>query len=430
MSGHTRLSSRIGWAEPGRDKNVLGDLRWLLDVLWGGSDLVRATVNEPLQSGFREIGRYAIIPGAARPRFLVPLGSPRAAWSSLRLYNTLRPPRTQWARALVAAAFRLGVGPALARHRVRVGVAENVAGTNLGRLLIEDHVKEVLGLEDVTMAIGVGRPGPNRKPVLQAIGADGSAAGYVKVGWNDFTRRLVRNEGRALRRLAAAPVAALHVPRLLHQGEWRGLELTIVSPLASDVRRYAPARRPPPLEVSRQIAALSGPGEKTLEETSWARGVLARLDAGSSAGVVDRGTVGRVRDFLRRHAQARLLFGAWHGDWVPWNLARLRGELVAWDWEHAADEVPVGFDPLHFHFHLAFVIDRMAPPEAVVRATAGSASALRALGVPDNYLELVSSLYVLEILARHIAAAAQGAGRNPRLLPSILEVATARMEEA
>jgi hypothetical protein len=37
----------------------------------------------------------------------------------------------------------------------------------------------------------------------------------------------------------------------------------------------------------------------------------------------------------------------WHGDWVPWNLARSRRGLVAWDWEYSEPGAPVGLDEVH-----------------------------------------------------------------------------------
>lgn len=38
----------------------------------------------------------------------------------------------------------------------------------------------------------------------------------------------------------------------------------------------------------------------------------------------------------------------WHGDFTPWNMARLGPDLLVWDWEHSAKSVPLGFDHLHF----------------------------------------------------------------------------------
>ena len=47
----------------------------------------------------------------------------------------------------------------------------------------------------------------------------------------------------------------------------------------------------------------------------------------------------------RRHA---LTFGAWHGDWAPWNMASTERGLLVWDWERFTSGVPLGFDALHY----------------------------------------------------------------------------------
>ncbi len=39
---------------------------------------------------------------------------------------------------------------------------------------------------------------------------------------------------------------------------------------------------------------------------------------------------------------------AWHGDWVPWNMARDGDQVLLWDWEHYEDDVLAGFDHLHY----------------------------------------------------------------------------------
>src|SRR5205823_2021204 len=43
-----------------------------------------------------------------------------------------------------------------------------------------------------------------------------------------------------------------------------------------------------------------------------------------------------------------LTFGAWHGDWSPWNMASTTGGLLVWDWERFGSGVPRGFDALHY----------------------------------------------------------------------------------
>ena len=74
-----------------------------------------------------------------------------------------------------------------------------------------------------------------------------------------------------------------------------------------------------------------------------------------------------------RPARRRLAFGAWHGDWTPWNMASTAGGLLVWDWERFATGVPVGFDALHYWLQ----IERRRPPPRPADGSADEPDALR-----------------------------------------------------
>src|SRR3546814_14132557 len=56
--------------------------------------------------------------------------------------------------------------------------------------------------------------------------------------------------------------------------------------------------------------------------------------------------------------------GVAHGDWGPWNLAVAAGELVVWDWEHAIDQAPLGFDLVHWAYQQRVVVQGEDPESA------------------------------------------------------------------
>ena len=53
------------------------------------------------------------------------------------------------------------------------------------------------------------------------------------------------------------------------------------------------------------------------------------------------------------HGGRERAWARWHGDWVPWNLARSGRGLVAWDWEYSEPGAPVGLDELHCIYQVA-----------------------------------------------------------------------------
>ena len=278
-----------------------------------------------------------VLPDLRRPRVLVPLSSGRAAAEAVRQYSDGMTQRARLAKAAVGLALASGALPWWLRRRgLVVAAAGPAAGTLLG-----DHVPAALGRSDLAAAIVLGPVRPNRKPVVQLIGGDGRPVGYMKVGWNDLTRRLVRAEADMLRRLAAADPRRFTVPDLLHQGEWEGLDITVSSALPHRLWRRGRRYALPPVATSGEIAALGGIEETTLGESGWWARLRSRLARSATPWPSARpggrpwsSTLERLKGLA---ARTRLVFGTWHGDWGPWNLRATPGRLLVWDWERSAD---------------------------------------------------------------------------------------------
>jgi hypothetical protein len=302
--------------------------------------------------------------------------------------------RARLAKAAVALALRSGALPWWLRRRGQVVAAAGPAeGTLLG-----DHVPAALGRDDLAAAIVLGPVRPNRKPVVQLIGRDGGAVGYMKVGWNDLTRRLVRAEAATLRRLAGAGPRTFTAPDLLHEGQWQGLDITISSALPHRLLRRGRRYALPSVATSREIAELGGVGKTTLGDSGWWAGLKARLAPIAEAGAA--AVLAPTLERLEGRASARLAVGTWHGDWGPWNLRATAGRLLVWDWERSADGVPLGFDLLHFGYQTALQGLGQPPEAAIATGRDRAAPHLAALGQAPGTEELLSDLYLLERLCR------------------------------
>jgi hypothetical protein len=413
-------------ADAARRGRPSGDLAWLVDLLWGpavAGGQVRVDTTASAPDGFVELERFAVVPSLARPRFLVPLASRRAAWASTSRYNALRPARVRALRAAVGTGMRLGLGQRMLRDRLHVFVAAGTAPERLAELEIGAHLRRALEAPGLVMGIGVRAPHPNRKPTLQLFHPGGEPAGYVKVGWSPLTRALVRTEVEALRACQANPPAGLAVPGLLLAGRWRDLELAVTAPLPTGVRRHRHAERPPAVEVTRRIAAMEGTRELPLATSPWWLGVRKLIDATANGDPGLAATLRGCADELERaHGAEPLVFGRWHGDWVPWNLAWEHGRLHAWDWEHSGPDAPLGFDLLHWHFQVAFVQRGRDAAEAAARCAELAAPELARLGLGPAAARALPRLYLLELYLRNDGMAAAGAGWNPRFHPRMLQV--------
>jgi len=376
------------------------ELEWLAEVLWGPTPEVQVVVG-PVPPTVAEGPRWGVLPDLRRPRVLVPLASRRAAAEAVRQYSDGMTQRARLAKAAVGLGLRSGALQWWLRRR---GLVLRAAGPLTGTLL-GDHVSAVLGRSDLAAAIVLGSVRPNRKPVVQLIGRDGQPVGYMKVGWNDLTRRLVRCEADTLRRLAAAGPATFTVPDLLHQGCWQGLDITISSALPHRLWRRGRRYAIPPLAVSREIAAMGGVEVAALRASPWWADLRRRLApvqqaVGVSGPRQGAGVLDATLERLEEQAANPLAFATWHGDWGPWNLRSTPERLLVWDWERCADGVPLGFDLLHFGFQTALQGLGQPPVTAAATGRDRAAPLLAELGQRAGMEELLLTLYLLERLAR------------------------------
>jgi hypothetical protein len=168
---------------------------------------------------------------------------------------------------------------------------------------------------------------------------------------------------------------------------------------------------------------MEGTRELPLASSPWWRGLRQRIAGVTTDDGETAATLLRCADELeRRHGAEPLVFGRWHGDWVPWNLAWEHRRPYAWDWEHSGADAPLGFDLLHWHFQVAFVGRGREAAEAAARCAELAAPELARLGVGPAAARALPRLYLLELYLRGYGMHAAGAGWNPRFHPSMLRV--------
>jgi hypothetical protein len=364
------------------------------------------------------IADYVVVPDARRPRLLVPSTSRRVAAAAVRRYAEPQSRSAKLKRDAVAAALRTGASGLLLRDRIRI--------TGPVRESIDGYLREALGRE-LSVSIHIGPARANRKPVLQLISADGKTFGFGKIGTGPLTRRLVRAETTALTALGTSGRTRLSVPRVLHAGQWRGMPVLVQSALPVWLprapltgRRLAAAM----LDIAGCCGYSSGP---LVGSAYWAelRGRLAAV-ADRPEGVA----LAAAAELMAGHAgQTGLTYGAWHGDWAPWNMANLADALLVWDWERFATGVPVGFDAVHHELQRRIQSgdDAAGAVEATVRR---AGDLLAPLGVPAEARELTALLYLVDLAARYLTDRQAEAGARLGVLGTwLLPVLIRRVEE-
>ncbi|GLY84919.1 hypothetical protein [Actinoallomurus iriomotensis] len=329
-------------------------------------------------SGTGAVREFAFLPNAERPRLLLPAGVPAAAAGALRRYSHDLGARQRVTRVLTTAAVRAGLADRALRDRLLVtGAGESV----------EDRLGALLG-RPVVVSVGLGSERANRKPILHALTPRGEPLAFVKVGDSPMARELITGEAAALGRLAERSFHGLRVPQVLHHGEWRGLDLLVLSPLPTGPLSFR-SRRDAPVAAMRELIGETRRGPLA-ESGFWSRfGDVPLEDLDQGKRLAD--AVGRIGE---TYGGDEVEFGAWHGDWTPWNMAWHRGAVQLWDWERYDPEVPAGLDLLHYRLQTGGGYDTWPDP-----------AILAPLGQTGRTAAITTELYVLELTRRYLVAA-------------------------
>jgi hypothetical protein len=412
-AAESREGSAHGVATPALD--------WLVETLWGMPSGVEVSPGRRRRRS-RAGDTFAVLPSAAHPRLLVPLGSRKAASNAVREYTTGKK-GIRFAKPLLTIGIRSGLVLPLLRDRVHISVAGDVPPAELRQLLLQEHLQEIFGRRDLEIAVKFDAPRPQRKPILHILGKDGAALGFAKVGWNDLTRPLIRNEARTLERLRPlrGRLREFDVPELIHAGRWRDLEIVIVAPVSFGARRRFLSRLP--LAATDEVAELSGTRRSALGLSPFWLHTRERIRATATA---EAGPVARLEDVAeeieRRYGDARLEFGSWHGDWVPWNMGHRDGRLYVWDWERSGELAPRGLDGVSFDYQAELGLRRTAPVPALDATLHRSARALPELNRAATDARLLLSLHLLEMALRFDEARTAGVDTADRKYLGALKV--------
>ena len=408
-------------------------LDWACRLLFGSSEHVMARRRgESAPAGFERAEAYLALPRAANPRLLVPLGSPAAAAAALARNHDATSQKARLAKAALGAGLRIGLTQRVA-DRIDVYADAALSPAERPQHLLTEHLRAIFGRRDVEMAVILGVPRLNRKPVLQVLAADGTVVGYVKAAWNDLTAGLVRNEARVLAHLAQVKPMTFVPPAFVAAGPWGELELIAASALPNAARPDPAQILDPPMAVIGEIAGLWGRSTARLADSPYWTGVRARLAAQGGSEKL----VGAVDWVEQRHGHETIAFGAWHGDFTPWNMARLpggtggpgeAGQTYLWDWERAA-EAPAGLDLLHFLFQGVCRFEGRTPADAIEACSPRLPALLARLDVPAESLAALWALYRLELLFRYDEARMTGVLARPsKIHEGILQIFDRDME--
>jgi hypothetical protein len=349
-------------------------------------------------------------PSSSRPYVLVPEQSPKSAAEALRRLGNPPSKGKRLAETLLAAGMATGLPLRILPGRLHLTVSNNGADPKSEGTLA-DHLRQVLGIDELSVAVILGHSRrPNRKPVLRLVTASGETIAFAKVGWNELSRQLIRNEAQVLRALASDPgrPKSFDVPHALHAGTWRGLELLVVSAAPRDHWLHDGPPINLPEAATQEVAELGVGVRATLGDSPfWRRTVerVNRTEAGSDTGHELRAAADRIE---QDDGDSELFFGRSHGDWTPWNMTVADGRLFVWDWERSEDDVPMGLDAAHFDFEVRAKIKGDPPDRAVRGSLLRARRPLERMGIDGSLAPLLARLHLIEMSLRFQEGQATG----------------------
>jgi hypothetical protein len=349
------------------------------------------------EAGWRTVEHYLVIPSAGRAKLLVPDRPRRSTAAALLSYQGLRPRPIRLARLAAGTAARLGAAPAGGNLLLQVRVGAPAPSTPL------TVSAEAVARPKATAAVGV-REGANAKATLQLF--DPEPVGFAKFAWEQQSARFVEVERSTLEEMAGH-TGPVRVPAVLAAGDWYGHPFLVTEPLAADVRRLGAGDGP----TAGELLALAPIVRTGLpKDTSHLRGLAGRLRGAYGP----RDLVGEALALLDRVesiAEPVPVVARWHGDLVPWNVARDGGgTLWVWDWETAEPDAVIGLDAVHWTLHAP----RRVTPELMARRVAERLPWLRRtvadMGADDRVAAVSVAVHALAMVDRGMALAGARGG--------------------
>jgi hypothetical protein len=375
----------------------------------------------------RLLHSYLAFPSARTARLLLPAESAAAAAAAVALRA---PPRKRAGRYLAyraaGLALRRGLAQRLLSSRVEL-FGPATSGDGAAAVTLAQHIGQLLG-QPVYLAPKIGRADPHRTVGMHTFDAQGQLQAFAKITGHPLPCAQLSTEAQALRTLPSVHPRVAQFPQLLHQGHWNGLGLMMTSPMDLRRGRQPTLAEPPPIVAMLDVAASGDILTAPLGSSPYWQRTTKRVERLQDASAVAPARLRVAADLLEGlgavGGAAPVRFGAWHGDFLPWNMSQISGRLLIWDWEYWSDAAPVGFDLFHFFAGTLFFRDGLTAGAALDEARRRVTPLLTAAGFSPAQVALVYALYTIEFLVRRLDIAAHGGGRDDaRVFPSILTVA-------
>jgi hypothetical protein len=273
------------------------------------------------------------------------------------------------------------------RRKLNVELVEHVMEEDLRSVICS-----AFGVSGFEYSVFEGTPSVHQKTTIQVWRGE-RILGYVKLTESKEVGRLFEREASFLNEMRNEELGIRNVPmvKVVRCGALFVLLQTTRKTLRSKVVHEW---------GTLQEDFLKRLYDATAHELAWEESDVAQalrdlrehvdwLPDGVDGDVVAR----RIDAVMERMAGKRVRYGAYHGDFTPWNMFVEGGELFVFDWEYAGRRYPMGLDRYHFWMQSA-VFEKHWGVEELKRYI-GSADGK---WIDGEMLEM----YVLDVMSKYV----------------------------
>lgn len=274
------------------------------------------------------------------------------------------------------------------RKVLKIEVVEHVMEEELKRMICS-----TFGVSGFEYSVFEGTPSVHQKITIQVWNEE-RILGYVKVTRSEEVGWLFEREASFLNEMRNEELGIRNVPmvKVVRCGALFVLLQTTRKTLRSKVVHEWGALQEDFLKrlyvaTAKDIVCEESDVAQALRDL---RGHVDWLPEGVDGEMVVR----RIDAVMERMVGKRVRYGAYHGDFTPWNMFVEGGELFVFDWEYAGMMYPKGLDHYHFWMQMA-VFEKHWGVEELTRYMGSAEGAWIDREMLEMYLLDVMSKYVM-----------------------------------
>jgi len=321
----------------------------------------------------------------SNPRILIPLSSSRIQKLSFFLYSpgSSYGKIFKWFGRAAASTGLMRLSDKFIAAPVETFKASDTIQPILDEKVlthIESAWRETLGIDDICFALSLGVPNVYRKVTALIFDKNENPVAFGKIGYTPQAKSLIKNERQILELINAKDIPSAIIPKMLGYGETDSFSWLMQSALINghtsttnlgndhfnflcDLARNTVHVRPLSSSALYEYFQrfLKDPSLRIKKEFASERHFIEKLQ-------------NQILALTSENLSKQWPFTAAHGDFAPWNMRLVHGQLALFDWEYYLPSGPAGWDFFYFIFRVENLIKRLSLQQILSKFKKGAYS--------------------------------------------------------